>query len=167
MTDHKNGNIAETLKTLQQQALEHTRRALEHMKSLGIQPEGKIALFHPPDMRQKEIHRLPYAHTTKQVTTYKTEAGEFSAVCPFSGLPDHGKLHIEYVPGSWILELKSLKYYIISWRNIGETQESITAYIYKDLLRHLENPTYLTVTLTYNVRGGIHTTCSIDSRHQP
>ncbi len=102
----------------------------------------------------------------RQVVVYETEPGEFSAVCPFSGLPDYGVLRIEYVPGSWILELKSLKYYIVSWRNIGAAQEDLTAIIYQDLMRHLEDPEYLRVTTVYNVRGGIRTTCTIDSREQ-
>ena len=75
-------------------------------------------------------------------------------------------LHVEYVPGSWILELKSLKYYILSWRSVGAAQEDLTALIYDDLLRELDDPDYLVVTTVYNVRGGIRTTCTVDSRQQ-
>ena len=96
----------------------------------------------------------------------KPRKGEFSALCPFSGLPDYGTLRVEYIPGSWILELKSLKYYIISWRNIGAAQEDITAYVYEDILRVLENPESLKITTIYNIRGGINTTCSIDNQLQ-
>jgi 7-cyano-7-deazaguanine reductase len=100
------------------------------------------------------------------VVVYETETGEFSALCPFSGLPDFGVLRIEYVPNSWIVELKSLKYYILSWRNIGIAQEDVTSYIYEDLHKWLGDPHYLVVSTVYNVRGGIKTTCSIDSRKQ-
>src|SRR5688572_6056720 len=125
--------IKEQLEATYKQALEHTSRALDYMAEFGIKPDGKFGLFMPPDTRQKDIHRLPYPHTAKQVVVYETETGEFSALCPFSGLPDFGVLRIEYVPGSHILELKSLKYYILSWRNIGVAQEDVTAYIYEDL----------------------------------
>jgi 7-cyano-7-deazaguanine reductase len=75
-------------------------------------------------------------------------------------------VRIEYVPGSWLLELKSLKYYLLSWRHIGAAQEDITAVVYEDLQRILADSEYLTVTTDYNVRGGIHTVCTVDSRQQ-
>jgi len=159
-------DIKEQLEHSYKQALEHTQSALEYMAEYGIKPDGKFGLFLPPTTRQQEIHRLPYQHTAKQVVTYETETGEFSALCPFSGLPDFGILRVEYVPGSFIMELKSLKYYILSWRNIGAAQEDITAYIYEDLKKALQDPDHLRITTVYNVRGGINTTCSIDSRNQ-
>ena len=155
------------LEALQEEALRHTRLSLDHMAAYGIRPEGRVGLFLPPESRQQEIHHLPYRHEARQVVVYETEPGEFSALCPFSGLPDFGTLRVEYVPGSWLLELKSLKYYVLSWRHIGQAQEDITAYVYEDLLRHLDDPEYLVVTTAYNVRGGINTTCTIDSRSQP
>ena len=159
-------DIKEQLEHSYKQALEHTQSALDYMAEYGIKPDGKFGLFLPPATRQNEIHRLPYQHTAKQVVTYETETGEFSALCPFSGLPDFGILRVEYVPGSFIMELKSLKYYILSWRNIGAAQEDITAYIYEDLKKALKDPDYLKITTVYNVRGGINTTCFIDSRNQ-
>ena len=148
-------------------ALEHTKASLEHMARYGIEPEGRVALFLPPDARQSEIHRMPYEHAARQVVTYETEPGEFSALCPFSGLPDSGTVHVEYVPGSWLVELKSLKYYLLSWRHIGAAQEDVTALLFEDLMRHLEDPHRLVVATDYTVRGGIHTVCSVDSRDQP
>ncbi len=154
------------LTALQEQALRHTRLSLEHMARHGIRPEGRVLLFLPPEARQREIHRMPYRHEARQVVVYETEVGEFSALCPFSGLPDFGTVRIEYVPGSWLLELKSLKYYLLSWRHVGAAQEDITAFVYDDLRRHLEDPDHLVVTTDYNVRGGIHTVCTVDSRTQ-
>lgn len=159
-------DIKEQLKHSYDQALQNTSEALDYMARFGIKPEGRLELFLSPETRQKEIHRLPYNHDTRQVVSYETQAGEFSALCPFSGLPDYGILKVEYVPCSFILELKSLKYYILSWRNIGAAQEDITAYIFKDLMEWLADPDYLVVTTIYNVRGGIATTCSVDSRTQ-
>jgi len=159
-------DIKEQLEHSYKQALEHTQSALDYMAEYGIKPDGKFGLFLPPATRQNEIHRMPYQHTAKQNVIYETETGEFSALCPFSGLPDFGILRVEYIPGSFIMELKSLKYYILSWRNIGAAQEDITAYIYEDLKKALKDPDYLKITTVYNVRGGINTTCSIDSKNQ-
>ena len=166
METKASSKIKEQLQDTYKQALEHTSSALDYMAGFGIEPSGKFGLFLPPSTRQQEIHRMPYTHKSKQEVVYETQAGEFSALCPFSGLPDFGVLRIEYVPGSHILELKSLKYYILSWRNIGAAQEDITAYIFEDLLPILEDAQYLVVTTIYNIRGGIATTCSIDSRKQ-
>ena len=89
----------------------------------------------------------------------KTETGEFSAVCPFSGLPDVARVIIEYYPvGGKCVELKSLKYYFISFRNVGIYQEAVTKRIYDDLKKALETDRLL-VTTIYNVRGGFDTTC--------
>lgn len=166
MSEQQKTDIQEQLKHTYQQALENTSQALDYMAGFGIKPDGKLNLFLSPDARQRDIHRLPYKHTARQVVTYETQPGEFSALCPFSGLPDFGVLRVEYVPGSYILELKSLKYYILSWRNIGAAQEDITAYIYQDLMQWLGDPGHLVVTTIYNVRGGIETTCTVDSRTQ-
>ncbi len=88
-----------------------------------------------------------------------TETREFSAVCPFSGLPDYAYLKIEYYPeGGRCVELKSLKYYIISFRNVGIYQEAATKRIYHDLKTVLAT-NKLRVTTVYNTRGGFDTTC--------
>lgn len=147
-------------------AHDHTEEVLEYMAQFGVEPEGEVRPFLPPSARQQTIDRLPYEHDARQRVVYETEPGEFSAVCPFSGLPDAGTVRVEYIPGDWMLELKSLKYYFVSWRDIGVTQEDLTAYLFQDLHRELETPDSLIVTTEYNVRGGINTTCTIDSREQ-
>jgi 7-cyano-7-deazaguanine reductase len=136
------------------------------MAAYGIKPEGKLGLFFSPETRQKDVNTMPYTHRAKQVVVYETETGEFSALCPFSGLPDFGTIRVEYVPGAQILELKSLKYYFLSWRNIGSAQEDITAYVYEDCLKGLTTQITLLLQTVYNVRGGINTTCKVDSREQ-
>ena len=89
----------------------------------------------------------------------KTETNEFSAVCPFSGLPDLAKVKIEYFPkGGKCVELKSLKYYFTSFRNVGIYQEGVTKRIYNDLCFCLET-NKLQITTIYNIRGGFKTTC--------
>ena len=83
----------------------------------------------------------------------KTETNEFSAVCPFSGLPDIANVIIEYYPlGKKCVELKALKYYFTSFRSVGIYQEAATKRIYTDLKQILET-NKLKVTTKYNVRG--------------
>ena len=89
-----------------------------------------------------------------------SETDEFSAVCPFSGLPDYAFLKIEYYPeGCKCVELKSLKYYIVSFRNVGIYQEAVTKRIHGDL-KTLLDTSKLQVTTIYNTRGGFDTTCT-------
>ena len=88
-----------------------------------------------------------------------TETDEFSSVCPFSGLPDLAYVKIEYHPdGGKCVELKSLKYYFISFRNVGIYQEAVTKRIFGDLKKILDT-SKLRVTTIYNTRGGFDTTC--------
>jgi len=103
------------------------------------------------------LETFPYDGNPQKINYTTTE---FSAVCPFSGLPDYGKLIIDYEPNNKIVELKSLKYYITSYRNVGIYQEHVTNRIFDDL-KHLLEPNALTITTIYNTRGGIDTTCSI------
>ena len=89
----------------------------------------------------------------------KTETNEFSAVCPFSGLPDLAKVRVEYFPtGGKCIELKSLKYYFTSFRNVGIYQEGATKRIYDDLSSILKTKK-IQITTIYNIRGGFKTTC--------
>ena len=89
----------------------------------------------------------------------KTETNEFSAVCPFSGLPDIARVKIEYFPtGGKCIELKSLKYYFTSFRNVGIYQEAVTKRIYEDLSSILKTKK-IHITTSYNIRGGFKTLC--------
>lgn len=95
----------------------------------------------------------------KQLIECRTD--EFSAVCPFSGLPDIATVIVSYVPDKLCIELKSLKYYYVSFRNVGIYQEAATDRLFKDLKKVLK-PKYIKVQTIYNTRGGIDTTCTIE-----
>ena len=82
---------------------------------------------------------------------------EFTSVCPKTGLPDFGEIRITYVPDAACVELKSLKYYIIEFRNRGIFYESVTNQILDDLVALL-HPRQMTVVGDFSVRGGIKTT---------
>jgi len=90
----------------------------------------------------------------------QTSTEEFSAVCPFSGLPDIGMLTIEYYPeGGKCFELKSLKYYMQSFRNVGIYQEAVTKRIHRDMV-NLLGTQKVKVQTVYNTRGGFDTVCT-------
>ena len=84
------------------------------------------------------------------------ETDEFTAVCPWTGLPDFAHLTINYLPGSLLVELKSLKYYLTSYRNVGILQEHAVNRILNDLVKLLA-PVSMTVEAEYGERGGIKT----------
>jgi len=81
---------------------------------------------------------------------------EFTSMCPKTGLPDFGEIRISYVPAGRCVELKSLKYYLIEFRNKGIFYEHATNQILDDLVAALE-PRRMTVTGDFSVRGGIKT----------
>lgn len=108
------------------------------------------------EIRPDFLETFPFDSADQYI---KTETDEFSAVCPFSGLPDQARVIIEYYPdGGKCVELKSLKYYILTFRNVGIFQEEATRRIYSDLRSALET-NRLQVTTTYKTRGGFDTTC--------
>jgi 7-cyano-7-deazaguanine reductase len=93
---------------------------------------------------------------------YETE--EFTAVCPWTGLPDFARLVITYVPQDKLVELKSLKYYLTSFRNVGILQEHAVNRILNDLVALLK-PVSMTVEAEYRERGGIWTKAT--ANYQP
>jgi len=125
--------------------------------------EGRVLDFESEErIGTKLLESFPYAGPRQKIL-YETR--EFSAVCPYSGLPDYAYLSVEYIPERTIVELKSLKYYLVSFRNVGIFQENATKRLYRDLLALL-NPQYLCVKTVYNTRGGIDATCEIRSDAQ-
>mgnify|MGYP001127701762 CR=1 FL=1 len=96
----------------------------------------------------------------EQETQVQLDTDEFTAVCPWTGLPDYGTLDITYVPGQSVIELKSLKYYLMSYRDVGIVQEHAANRILNDLVG-LCQPRSMKVTLDYRVRGGIHTAVTV------
>jgi 7-cyano-7-deazaguanine reductase len=81
---------------------------------------------------------------------------EFTSVCPKTGLPDFGEIRITYVPGDRCIELKSLKYYIVGFRDRGIFYEAVANQILDDLVAACA-PRRMTVVGDFSVRGGIKT----------
>ena len=85
-----------------------------------------------------------------------TRFPEFTSVCPMTGLPDFGEIRITYVPAGACLELKSLKHYLIGFRNQGIFYEAATNQILDDLVAACR-PKQMTVVGDFTPRGGLKT----------
>jgi len=81
---------------------------------------------------------------------------EYTSVCPMTGLPDVGCITITYRPYNKIVELKSLKFYLLQYRNVGIFYEHVVNRILEDLVAVLA-PRYMEVTGDFTARGGITT----------
>jgi 7-cyano-7-deazaguanine reductase len=82
---------------------------------------------------------------------------EFTSICPRSGLPDFGTITICYIPDKWCAELKSLKMYVLAYRNLGIFYENAVNRILKDFVS-ASKPVRAVVTGEFNVRGGMKST---------
>ncbi len=91
------------------------------------------------------------------------DTDEFTAVCPWTDLPDYGTLTVTYVPDKSVIELKSLKYYLMQYRNVGVVQEHAANRILSDLVAAVD-PVSLEIELDYKIRGGLHTTVTAGYR---
>ena len=88
--------------------------------------------------------------------TIDIDCPEFTSVCPKTGLPDFGTIHIEYIPDRKCIELKALKYYLLQYRNQGIFYEMVTNKILDDLVENCQ-PFFMKVTGDFTARGGITT----------
>jgi len=89
---------------------------------------------------------------------------EFTALCPWTGQPDFGTLSINYVPGQACIELKSLKYYLMSYRNVSIVQEHAANKIMKDITG-ICLPKSMTINLDYQIRGGLHSSVKVNYKN--
>jgi 7-cyano-7-deazaguanine reductase len=90
------------------------------------------------------------------------EVPEFTSVCPKTGLPDFGTIIVRYVPDRWVLELKSLKEYLLAYRNLGIFYENVVNRILEDIVRACR-PKSASVTGEFNPRGGIQS--AVEARY--
>ena len=145
-------------------------RYIYSMKNVVIPPTGhnEPDTFKPLDKRfdvqdlsavdAGVLDVFSYEYPGKDITI-NIESDEFTAVCPWSGLPDFGTIRVDYIPDQLCIELRALKYYLLSYRNVGIYQEHAVNRILEDLVASA-NPKWMKVTADYKVRGGIHTIVS-------
>jgi 7-cyano-7-deazaguanine reductase len=104
---------------------------------------------------------LDYEYSTKRDIDIVIEQTEFTSVCPMTGLPDYGSITIKYRPNSKIIELKSLKFYLLQYRNVGIFYEHVVNRILDDLVGRLD-PLRMEISGVFTSRGGITTTVSAE-----
>ncbi len=100
------------------------------------------------------LEPIPYAYKSKRSIDITIKQPEYTSVCPMTGLPDNGCITIRYRPDQTIVELKSLKYYLLQYRNVGMFYEHVVNKILDDLVRVL-SPLRMEVTGEFTPRGGI------------
>jgi 7-cyano-7-deazaguanine reductase len=103
------------------------------------------------DAKLPEIETWP-----NQFSGYEIEVviPEFTSVCPKTGLPDFGKLTLRYIPDKLCLELKSLKLYLLAYRNLGIFYENVVNRFLRDVTRAVK-PVSATVVGEFTPRGGL------------
>ena len=108
-----------------------------------------------PLQPSRNLVALPNPHPQRDYEV-RCESPEFTCLCPITGQPDFATVTIEYVPDASIVELKTLKQYLWSYRDEGAFHEDVTNRILDDLVAAV-GPPRLTVVTDWLVRGGIHT----------
>jgi 7-cyano-7-deazaguanine reductase len=94
----------------------------------------------------------PYPERDYEITHVNPE---FTSVCPVTGLPDFGEITVRFVPDKLCVELKSLKYYFISFRNRGIFYEAVINEMLEDLVTAME-PRWIEIIGKFSTRGGLH-----------
>ena len=119
-----------------------------------LQPSGdKLS---PDTVRPEVLEAIEYQYRLERDIDIVIEQPEFTSVCPKTGLPDFGAIVISYRPDRKIIELKSLKYYLLQYRNVGIFYEHVVNHILNDLVAALA-PKRMEVTGNFSARGGITT----------
>ena len=111
------------------------------------------------DTRLPKLSILPNQFQEYAITI---EMPEYSSVCPKTGLPDTGTIFLRYGPDRSIVELKSLKYYILGYRNLGIFYENAVNRILKDFVQAVK-PRWVFIRGDFNPRGGIR--CRVEAKH--
>jgi 7-cyano-7-deazaguanine reductase len=128
-------------------------------------PANKSALYTAAHARSGVKLPLPPIETwPNQYRGYEITITipEYTSICPRTGLPDFGTITIHYLPAKLCLELKSLKYYILAYRNLGIFYENAVNHILDDVARACR-PKWAVVRGVFTTRGGMHTT--IEARY--
>ena len=99
---------------------------------------------------------FPLGITKQRDSNIVIQYDELTAYCPWTSFPDQGTIVVEYTPSDLLLELKSFKYYLLTFRSEHITQEHLAQKVFTDLLELLA-PVRLKITLDYMPRGGLHT----------
>ena len=123
--------------------------------------EDKMLPFKGPEAIESHLLEcFPYEYADKpygQEMEIETETDEFTSVCPFSGLPDFAVVNITYTPDKDCLELRALKYYLLSYRDVGIWYEHLVNRMLEDLVKACK-PQSMEIEISCNPRGGLSST---------
>ena len=119
----------------------------------------------PPETVDADVlDPIAYGYSGKRDIVITIRQPEFTSVCPMTGLPDFGTITIRYTPDQQIVELKSLKYYLMQYRNVGIFYEHVVNRILDDLVAAL-TPKWMEVRGAFTARGGIDS--EVSARYAP
>lgn len=134
----------------------HLSKSANRQRLTGLDRRYNVEGYDAIDVDVLDI--FPYEYPGKDVVI-NIDTDEFTAVCPFSGLPDFAAIKVNYIPNKHLIELRSLKYYLLSYRNVGIYQEHLVNRILEDLVQCCR-PKWMEVIADYKIRGGVHTVAS-------
>jgi 7-cyano-7-deazaguanine reductase len=134
-----------------------TRRRGGSMDEKKFRKKLKKAIKSAKTVTTGMVEIVDYEYHEKRDISIVIEHREFTSLCPRSGLPDFGTITIRYIPQEMIIELRSLKFYLLQYRNVGIFYEHVVNRILDDLVALVE-PLTMEVTGAFNSRGGITTT---------
>lgn len=115
----------------------------------------------PSIIKRDMLDPIKYGYHAKQDIDITIEQPEYTSVCPMTGLPDFGCITVIYRPGEKIIELKSFKYYLLQYRNVGIFYEHLVNKILEDLVAVL-SPKWMRVTGNFTPRGGVISSVSAE-----
>ena len=131
--------------------MESTGRKKEELGSVSALGSGHTS--YPSDYDPSVLETFPNKHPMNDYFV-KFNCPEFTSLCPLTGQPDFASVYISYVPDKIMVESKSLKLYLFSFRNHGDFHEDCMNIIMKDLIK-LMDPKYIEVWGRFTPRGGI------------
>ena len=124
--------------------------------SASLEKQIKYTIESPDIVKTDVLVPMEYQYQNQRDIDIVIQQPEYTSVCPMTGLPDVGCITITYRPYNKIVELKSLKFYLLQYRNVGIFYEHVVNRILEDLVAVLE-PKYIEVTGNFTARGGITT----------
>ncbi len=130
---------------------------------MSNQPEKRVNynVKTPDTVKINVLKTIDYKYNKVRNIDITIQQPEFTSVCPMTGLPDFGCITIRYKPNNKIVELKSLKFYMLQYRNVGIFYEHVVNDILNDLVEVLD-PKWMEVAGNFTARGGITTKVAVE-----
>jgi 7-cyano-7-deazaguanine reductase len=124
--------------------------------SASLEKQTKSTIENPDIVKTDVLVPMNYQYQNQRDIDIVIQQPEYTSVCPMTGLPDVGCITITYRPYEKIIELKSLKFYLLQYRNVGIFYEHVVNRILEDLVAVL-TPKYMEITADFTARGGMTT----------